>query len=193
MLALLPITVLEELLLKLQGAIGTLHGFTQTERLHATDDVRDNQLSAINLILKGFAKFNWDLQQDSKDLLMVLQSFGVTKVWTAPYADESDLIDRLIQRFNTSPNLEKQTKLPLLSDWLTALEESNDAVKQIMNEKAEVFNPNYVSASAIRDEIVPVYNLLEKRINANALLGTEAEFVELIDEVNSHIETQNLV
>lgn len=131
-------------------------------------------------------------QQDAKDLLHVMQLFGVSTMRDATYGDETALIKSFIERLNSDSNMEKLNKFPELVDWTTTLEEANNDFTKIMNEKAEEIKADFVSATKIRDQIVPEYTELTNKINAHALVGTAPEFAATIEAINAQIIAYHL-
>lgn len=188
----LSIDALEAEVNLLVKAIVALKGFGQTERLQLADKKRDKRLSAIGLLIRAFASNEDENQEDAKDLLIVLNSYGVSKVRSSSYSDETAKIKSMIERFNTSPNIEKVAKFQSLSDWLTFLEDDNSAFEVIMNEKASEMNMNYESCGAICDRIIPLYRNFIKGINAHAFIETDPEFDAFIDEHNAQVVVQHL-
>lgn len=190
---LVDIAPLKALVLELETAMKAIRGFSQTERLQAADKKRDVLLSAIATLMKAFCTRESDEQNDAKALLLVLNSFGIRDLRRASYSDETTLIRSLINRVNTSPNLELQNKFPIFSDWMSELEELNDEFDAVMHEKIDNMSQDYESCTEIRERVVPVYNGVIKRINAHALLETDPEFVTVVDAINNQIEAFHLV
>ncbi len=190
--ALVDVTAVETPLVKMETAMVAQTKYNQTERLQVADEVRDIILSAINHLFKAFATHVSDDQSDAKELFGVWKSFGLRKMQTAAYNDETALIRSMIDRFNTSPNLEKMAKFPMLSDWLTELEEANEAFDTIINEKVAEIDSNYVCCTELRNELLPAYREMIDRINAHALLETNQQVLDLVDEINAIQETLHL-
>ena len=186
------IDLLAPLIVELENALVTQRGFSQTERLQAADKKRDRRISAIGLFMRALASFEDKNQQDAKDLLLVLDGYGVSKIRSAAYSEETAKIRSLIHRLNESPNIEKLAKFSMLSDWLTLLEEDNDAFEAILNEKASEIKADYESCTSIRDRIIPHYRSFIKGINAHAFIGTDLEFEKFIDEHNAQVAVQHL-
>lgn len=182
----------QELVKKMQSSMVAKQGFSQTERLRAADKKRDIILSGVAHFMHAHSMMPTIDQEDAKALLIELDSFGVTRVSKAGYGAETMLIRSVIERFNTSPHLERVSKFPTVSDALTMLEEANDEFTVIMNEKAEEIDLDYESCTKIRQKIIPIYGEITEMIEAHAKVGTAPEFGQVISETNAQIVTYHL-
>ncbi len=180
------------LVLQLQTAMVAKQGFSQTERLETADKKRDTILTAVGYLMRGYATMPTEYQDDAKALLSVLRDFGIAKMRTAPYGAETSYIRSLIERINTPPNMEKQKKFPVFTDWMSILEEANDEFVAIMNEKAGELKLDFESCTEIRLKLIPVYQQLTAMIQAHAMVGTAPEFAQVIAEANAQIIAYHL-
>ena len=185
-------TEFQGLVKKMQTAMVAKQGFSQTERLRAADKKRDTILSGVAHFMHAHSMMPTGDQEDAKALLIEMNSFGVTKVAKAAYGAETMYIKSIIERFNTSPHLERVNKFPTISDSLTMLEEANDEFTAIMNEKAEEIDLDYESCTEIRQKLIPIYNEITDMIEAHAKVGTAPEFGQVISETNAQIVTYHL-
>ena len=180
---------------QMQTAMVAKQGFSQTERLEAADKNRDIILSGVAHFMHAHSMMPTDDQEDAKALLNEINSFGVTKVTKvtkAPYGAETMYIKSIIERFNTSPHLERVNKFPTISDSLTMLEEANDEFTAIMNEKADEINLDYESCTKLRQKLIPIYDEITEMIEAHAKVKTAPEFGQVISETNAQIVTYHL-
>jgi len=186
------VTLFYELVAELKSAMVSQQLVNQTERLAELDAKRDCILSAFNLKLKAQTLMPDENQQDAKDLYAIMHSFGVSKVREASYGDETAYIKSIVERCNTSPNVEKMGRFPDISDCLTMLDDTNSEFLTVMDEKADDMNLKGESATAIRRKLVPVYIEMVEMIEAHAKVGTAPEFKQLITEINNQIATYHL-
>lgn len=174
---------------ELHSAMVAKQGFTQTSRIDLADRFRDTILSAINLYLRAEALMPSEIQADAQALLHTLQEFGVSKLRGAKHGDETALIRSFITRLNTGDNAARLAKFPKLEDWTTTLEEANNEVESIMEEKYDEIEQDldFTSASKIRQQLIPVYEAVVAKINAHALIGTAPEFAAIVSAINAII------
>jgi hypothetical protein len=168
-------------------ALGLVRKSSISDKLTEADIVRDTTIRGIKKVISGsLHHFNADVRDAAGRLIILFDSFG--DITAKSYEQETGAILKLTADLKGSYAADV-TKLGI-SDWITELEENNDAFNVLMkdrfNEKDE---KTRLRMKQVRTDIDKVYLTIVKRINALIIVNGETEFIPFVNKLNLVIKT----
>ncbi len=157
-----------------------------TRKLTDSDAIRDETFSGLAANVKSLTKhFNPDVREKANAVASFLANYG--NAATASYNEETAML------YNITNALLEQYADALtvcnLKEWVEALQQQNEDFKAIMAQRNEaITNEEPIHMRSLRKQIDDVYRLMEKRIEASALLNGNEPYADFIQQLNGRIE-----
>ncbi len=157
-----------------------------TGKLVKADDLRDETFSGLISNVKSLTKhFNADIREKATAIDLFIAPYG--NVAIASYNEETAMIYNI-----TKELLERYVEALTvcnLKEWVETLQQQNEDFKVIMAQRNEaITNQEPVHMRSLRKQVDSVYRLMEKRVEASALLNGDELYADFIKQLNGRIE-----
>ena len=169
-------------------------GSAITQEIIALDERRDRAFVGIKAVLNGFTYHNNASKQDhAKNAIHSIDVYG-KDITRKSYQEETAIISSCINDFETKPELIAAVNDLNLTDWLAELKSANETfgTKYIERVGETAANP-LTSISELRTATTFAYKTLMSHIQAHDVLGDNATYASLIEEVEVLTKQYNLV
>lgn len=167
-------------------------GSELTKLIEQYDDRRDKDLIGLRTTFEGMAMHANETKATAAQALLVSMDKYGKRIYQMGYMDETNIIDNLMQDWETNPELIGALNQLGLTDWATMLKATNiefiKVYRERVDEQAALPKERIVEA---RDEAVASYRNLAKFIEANALLNPNPLYGEIINKLNVYVDSMN--
>ncbi len=179
---------------KLNKTLVAEKGSVQTQRMQEFDAVRDDAHRGLHLYVKANTYHpDNSISDAAKEVIRVIERFGVGELRRASYADESALLMRLMEELSSSEIADAKSKLGEINNWTSALDVAMSDFEEVMNERfAENENSLGYTTFDVRKEIIPVFKNMMQAIETFAMLNTDPAYGAFLTEINARIDYLNL-
>ncbi len=187
-------TQFSDLVEKLNKTLVAEKGSTKTERLREMDQKRDDAHRGLQHYVKA-NMYHPDsaVSTAAKEIMHVVERFGLSSLRSASYADESALLVRLMEELGSAELTDQKSKLGEINTWTSALDVAMINFEEVINERFEE-NATALGYNTfdVRKEISPVFRNLIQAAETFAMLNTSPEYAEFLTQMNARIEYLNL-
>lgn len=185
----------------LSNAVSSINNsFQQTLGSALTQDVidldnrRDRAFMGLKAMITSFTyHFDATTKAFAETALATINNYG-KDVTRKSYQEETAILTSLIHDFETEQDLIDASTALSLTDWLTELKDANVAfaAKYLERVGDTAANP-ITNLTDLRAVATTAYKSLVDHIQAHAVLGTDATYATLVDEIDVLTKQYNLV
>lgn len=176
----------------LDEALKPIRKTGMTDPMLEFDNERDATLVGLNAHVKAFLRFpEPEKAKAAERLKLIIDRYG-KEIQKLPLREETGAIANLLQDLKVSAaqaDLERIGAMP----YITKLEEDNTAFESLYNDRTRMEAAMETGKTkAARVELQEAFSLMVQTINALALLGGEAPYRRLADNINREVQ-QSLI
>lgn len=181
----------------LSGEICNLYkpdrGSDITLELQELDERRDEAFNGIYKFLDGLTYYFDEEQSEAARQLfdtLLIYGGGIARL---NYQAETSTISSIINKWRTTPDLAVAlSKLDSLKEWVDELDEANRVFDDVyMKRVREVASQPDIKMAGLRKEIIGVFRMLMKKIEAFAVISEDEIYEQTAREINEVINGYN--
>lgn len=165
-----------------------------TKELIELDDRRDDCVIGIRYLLEAFARhFTQTIRLAAQTLLGCMDKYG-TSISKLNLPTETSTINSILEEWETKPVFSEAVTTLTLTAWCGELKTLNAAFKQkYVVRSTDQGTASQVKTFDLRKKVITTYRSLIQRIESGAVMAGDNSYDELINSLNAHIDTYNII
>lgn len=165
-----------------------------TQELEELDAARDNSLSGLELIIRGYCHHsNNEFKQSAQLLWDSIQNYGVG-ITRFNYQEETQVIDNFTSRWLNNTEFTNALTTLTLTSWVTETKSLNDSFRtRFVDRLEDEAQQSDVKTIDLRKQITTVFRETTDLIQAYATINAETIYTETLDYSNELIEKYSLL
>lgn len=183
------VTTFDDLVQNLQDSLVAERGSALTMTLADSDKCRDDIHRGLCHYVEAYRWHKDGGKVDAANhLLRIVKRYGTSELRRSGYNVETAMIRSMIGDLKSTQNIDFTTQIGL-TEWIDDLSTANEAFSNLMEDRQdEVAASLDYTTRDVRKVLTPHFRKMVKVIEANAIIGTNADYQEIINQLNSEIE-----
>jgi hypothetical protein len=182
-------TTFDDLVVNLQDSLVAERGSALTMTLADSDKCRDDIHRGLCHYVEAYRWHKDGGKADAANhLLRVVKQYGTSGLRKSGYNVETAMMRSLVVDLKSEKNIDFTTQIGL-TEWIDDLAVANEAFSALMEDRQDevAVSLDYTTRD-VRKVLTPHFRKMVKVIEANAIIGTNSDYQEIINQLNSEIE-----